>query len=43
MEADVFEVPVVVPPELFSSKEVARSVIILGNLTAGWADKVDSQ
>lgn len=34
--------PVSVPPELFSSKEVVRSLIVLGKLTAGWTDKVDA-
>lgn len=31
-----------VQPELFSSKEVVRSLIVLGKLTAGWTDKVDA-
>ncbi|KAI5852498.1 hypothetical protein DFP73DRAFT_469654 [Morchella snyderi] len=33
--------PVLVPPELFSSKDVVRSAVILGKLTADYPDKVE--
>ncbi|KAH8146433.1 uncharacterized protein LAJ45_09626 [Morchella importuna] len=34
--------PVLVPPELFSSKDVVRSVVILGKLTADYPDKIEA-
>lgn len=36
-------VPVQVPPELFSSKEVVRSVIILGQLIIDHSDNVGAR
>ncbi|RPB09717.1 hypothetical protein P167DRAFT_559993 [Morchella conica CCBAS932] len=35
--------PVLVPPELFSSKDVVRSVVILGKLTADYPDKIEAR
>lgn len=34
-------VPVLVPPELFSSKDVVRSVVVLGKLIADYPDKIE--